>query len=130
MTKDTKQIAEVYVKAVEGKSGKALEVIAEGFIHLLHQERLLDRFHDIVDAINDVWRERYGVGTVQIQTAYPLPNNVREKIESITAGASLKENVNTDLIGGAKIRIDDRVIDGSVAGHLQALKEVFMESIS
>lgn len=119
----SKQLAQALVEASQGKSGDQLEETAKEFVAFLASRQELFRAREIIRQLDGVWKEKYGAANVSIETAYPLDENQRQKLIQILRGADLVEQVNPELIGGAKLRIDDRLLDGSVMGKLMALKK-------
>ena len=123
-----KQYATLAVDVLDGKSGKELEEAAHTFLLWIKERQDDHRLPDVLRAIDDVWKERFGVATVRITTAHPLTRDARKAIEDAARGAALVDSVDPDLIGGACIRMDDRILDGSIRGHLKALKISLMQS--
>ena len=72
-----------------------------------------------------VWAKKFGAATIHVSTAYPLEKDVKTKLEKIAQGAEIQETVDKELIGGAKLRVDEKIIDGSVKGHLDQLAQAF-----
>ncbi|HEY6058755.1 MAG TPA: F0F1 ATP synthase subunit delta [Candidatus Limnocylindrales bacterium] len=69
-----------------------------------------------------------GIASATVTSARPLTEPelaaIRERIESIAGSAvDLKEAVDPSLIGGVTVRIGDRLIDASVRGRLERLRE-------
>jgi F-type H+-transporting ATPase subunit delta len=72
-------------------------------------------------------RER-GVVAATVTSAAPLSSEqltaVGHRVEEITsASVSLTANVDPGLIGGLTVQVGDRLIDGSVKGRLERLRE-------
>lgn len=72
-------------------------------------------------------RER-GILTATLTSAAPLDdaetNGVRARLEQLTgASIELTSNVDASLIGGLTVRVGDRLIDASVRGRLERLRE-------
>ena len=68
-----------------------------------------------------------GLANVEVVSAYPLEDAQRQRISEIMAKRlnrkiELEESTNKDLIGGAIIRNGDRVIDASLRGQLEELR--------
>lgn len=77
-------------------------------------QHLLNRHRGVVEAV--------------VTTAAPLTADetqaVRERIEQMTrAGVDLRTEVDEALIGGLTIRVGDRLLDASVRGRLERLRE-------
>ncbi|MGM9925596.1 MAG: F0F1 ATP synthase subunit delta [Bacillus sp. (in: firmicutes)] len=78
----------------------------------------------LVNLINDV----KSVAEAQVYTTRPLTDAEREAISTVFAAKIGKQSlkidniVDRDLIGGIKLRIGNRIFDGSVSGKLQRLE--------
>lgn len=118
----SKQLAQALVDICENKSGDQLEKTMKEFVVFLASRQELFRTREIIRQLDSVWQEKYGAANVIVETAYPLSNDLCQKLREILRGADLQEKVNPELIGGAKLRIDNRLLDGSVMGKLMALK--------
>lgn len=124
---NAKKFAGVLVDAVEGKTTNEMEEIISEFVAYLSRNRLLAFWREIVRGIEWVWKERYGAANVSVVSAHPLSKKFRDDLEKITPGAEINETIDAELIGGAVIRIDDRIIDGSIAGQLNDLRQVLIK---
>ena len=124
MKRNEKQLARMFVTALEGATRPQVDVAATELVALLASRNEVHRVKSVISAIETVWRETYGAGTVKIQTAHPLTAALRKKLEALAPGAEIRENVRSEIIGGAKLRIDETIIDGSIEGHLAQLNQV------
>jgi len=75
-----------------------------------------------------------GISELYLTTAVKVESKVKKQIADIISEAfktkvEVKENVDTDLIGGFIIRIDDNYIDGSVRTKLRKIGKKLKESI-
>ncbi len=116
-----KQLAITLIDLVETKNID-IQKAADGFIHWLNERHELKRIDEVIRAVDMIWTERHGAATLTIETAHPLSANLRKQLTQLAKGAELREAIDPELIGGARLRIDDRVIDGSIAGTIQSLK--------
>ncbi|MBI4591847.1 F0F1 ATP synthase subunit delta [Candidatus Uhrbacteria bacterium] len=123
MKRNEKQLARAFVTALEGATRLQVDGAATELVALLASRNEVHRVKSVIEAIETVWRETYGAGTVKIETAHPLTAALRKKLEALAPGAQIKENVRTEIIGGAKLRIDETIIDGSIEGHLAHLNQ-------
>ncbi|MBI4714137.1 F0F1 ATP synthase subunit delta [Candidatus Uhrbacteria bacterium] len=117
-----KQLANVLFEAIE--EGKKIDVseITDAFVKLIAQRGELRRIPSVIQSFEQLWKSKYGAATVTIETAHQLSASFKKRIGEIATGAEIREIVNENLIGGAKLKVDDRVIDGSISGALQQLK--------
>jgi F-type H+-transporting ATPase subunit delta len=123
MAYSAKQLAEAFLDLAEDKKGKDLQDAARTYIEWLAKENEKHRIRDIMRQIDKLWKERHGVSNVEVASAQPLTDRMRDKLRNTVDGASINEIVDKNLIGGARLRIDDHVLDGSVKGRLDALKK-------
>lgn len=86
----------------------------------------------LADQIRDAFRARLnierGVAEAVVTTAVPLSDDARAAVEAAVRGytnaatVELTETVDTAILGGAVVRIGDRIIDGSVRTRLNSLR--------
>ncbi len=122
-----KQFAKAFVTVVDELEGKDLNDASTAFIFHAFSRGELKRFRNILREIENIWKQKSGVATIIIETAHPLEASVRQALEKSAAGAEIREVVDPSLIGGIRLRIDDRIIDGSLSGSLKQLKKTLSE---
>ncbi len=125
MKSSEKQLAWTLVDTLKEASKEDIEQTAKSVIHLLASRNELNRLKGLVEAIEQVWIQKYGAATITVGTPYPLSAALRKKLETIAQGVELKEQVRPELIGGTRLRVDETIIDGSIQGHLSQLAHVF-----
>ncbi len=86
----------------------------------------------LADQIRDAFRQRLnserGIAAAIVTTAVPLSNEARASVEAAVrsytnaATVELSEQVDAAILGGAIVRIGDRIIDGSVRTRLNSLR--------
>jgi len=126
MKRPALKLAEAYVSITQSLNGKALEAAAAGYLKWLREHGEWHRLPEIIRAIDAVWKKKYGAATITVDTPHPLSREMRAALEEAAHGADLVERVRPELIGGARIRIDDRILDGSIAGHLSRLSKILL----
>ncbi len=103
------------------------------FIKLLLEHRLLELLPEIVIIFSQLRQEAFGILKALVETARPLSDISKQKLHSALTGATrrqviIDEQVKPDLIGGVRIHIGDKIIDGSIAGKLQQIKEAITQN--
>jgi F-type H+-transporting ATPase subunit delta len=89
-------------------------------------EEVLARYEELV-------KEHLGRVEVEVTTAVELSekelDSLKERLGRILEGREviLQTRVNPDLLGGAVFRFGGRMVDGSVRGQLQILREEMLE---
>lgn len=122
----SKALAETVVKFTTETSGKKLEQAVEVFIDFLKSHRLIRQLPEIIRLIDCAWKKRFGVSAIAIETAHPLSEHLRAQLIQLSRGAAIVESVNPELIGGSRIRLDDRLLDGTILGRMEQLRKHLM----
>jgi|SRR3989338_6981073 len=122
------QLAEMVVELLESKDGKSVEDGSRAFLEWLDERHEMHRLPDIFRAIDEVWKKRFGAANIWVASAHTLTREARKAVENAASGATVRDTVEPNLIGGARIRIDDRIIDGSLRGALTQLQETLLEN--
>lgn len=120
------------VPVAERQAGaaRALEVgpLALNLARLLIAKGRTMEAREVADAFNRLADEHEGLAQAEITTAVPLQDDQVAAMEQrlgealgkqITATAS----VDSDIIGGVVVRIEDQLIDGSVRTRLRRLRQ-------
>lgn len=82
----------------------------------------------ILDRYDALVRDASGIVVAEVTTAVPVDEQEQDRIAAelgrITGKTvRVQTNVNADIIGGLVARIGDKLIDGSVAGTLERLRQ-------
>ena len=101
-------------------------------LHLLAERDRLVLLGDIVDAYRGRLLRHLGVVEAQVTTATPITDEGTAAIERALQAASgaqvtMTTDVDPDLLGGVVARVGTTVYDGSVAHHLQRIRQNLLE---
>ena len=96
------------------------------FLQVLLKNQRLTELAEINRKFGDVLDERSGVVAAEVVTARPVPDNVKQTIQSklkALTGKDVRLKFETDdvIIGGLVTRIGSTVYDGSVKTQLELL---------
>jgi len=113
---------------VKNVFGPRLEPLFLEFLLLLVGKHRIGYLHDIIEAFRDKVAYARGQIKAQVITAVPLTDDQRRKLTAkLNAKAdmtvTLKEKVDSAIIGGMIVIMGDQIIDGSVRHNLLILKE-------
>ena len=107
--------------------GKVLPLM-QSFLGVLNQKSKTSLLGQIVPAYGDLYDQKHGKIEVDVTVAQKLSpeevENVRQRV-----GAALKKDavihtyVDESIIGGMVLRVQDQLIDASVRGQLQSMKD-------
>jgi F-type H+-transporting ATPase subunit delta len=117
------QVAGIFIAILAGK----LSAEGENFVRVLaHNKRLelLALIHAQFEALKN---EREGVVEAEVQSAFELTKaqvaDLVQRLEKKTGRKVRTEvRINQDLIGGVRVILGDKVIDGSARAQLAALE--------
>jgi F-type H+-transporting ATPase subunit delta len=106
----------------------AVSKTTSNFLRILARNYRLAMFKEIRVAFRRVANERLGIVEVHVSSASELSADERSALASRfreVTGQPVELEFETDaaLIGGVRARIRSRVFDGSVRGHLDAMRE-------
>lgn len=101
----------------------------EGFVTLLIRNRRLSALRQCALAYIKLYREARRIFSVAITSAAPLQPEELRRIKTLVerqlpegATAEYTEAVDSDLIGGFTVSIDNEMLDASVANELKQLR--------
>ncbi len=103
------------------------------FLILITQNKREAHIPGICRNFIELYRKDQGIKTATITSAMPLQKDIitqiQQKLESeLNAKIELSERVNSDLIGGFVLRVDDRQVDASVSTQLRKVKEKLLQT--
>lgn len=98
----------------------------EAFLGVLARRGRLDVLRPAAERFGELLNDRKGRTEVELTTAVPLGKSKQSEIarsiaESLGAEIVLDVSVDENVIGGAKMRIGDKVYDATIGGALKGL---------
>jgi len=117
----------VRVKAADDALGKQVSEKALNLVRLLIRRGRIDLLPQVARRYQELYERQKGIVRATITSAAPLDDAelraIQAKLSEMTGG-TLRTDVNVDpsLLGGVIVRIGDRMIDGSVRGRLERLR--------
>ena len=117
------QVAGLFISVLSGK----LTGDAENFVRVLAENGRLKLLPEIRPQFEALKNEREGVVEAEVQSAFELSDaqlaDLVQRLEKKT-GRKVRARVSVDreLIGGIKVVLGDKVIDGSARAQLSALE--------
>lgn len=109
---------------------KRVDTSTMNFLSLLSDKKRESLLGGIADSFIRQYRDSLGITEVRVTTTEKLSKaqekNLSDELNRITGKQiELTAEIDSDLIGGMKVQIDDTVIDGSVKHKLFRLKEKY-----
>ncbi len=129
MNLSTKQYAQALYELTKDKPEKEVSVVVRKFVKNLKRNGLLNKVEDIVKKFTEVFNEENNIIEAKVVASRKLDDKALDNIERFLLkryGAEkieMKTKVDENLKGGIKIVVGEEVIDNSVSGRLQKLKQ-------
>ncbi len=124
----------------EREKRRAIDALTEGmelstrnFLKVLVDNGREGIFEDVVRRYEDLVKEHMGRIEVEVTTAVELSegamNSLRERLGKVLEGREvvLETRVDPHLLGGAVFRFGGQMMDGSIRGRLESLREGMLE---
>ena len=124
----------------ERQKRRALDGLTEGmktsttnFLKVLVDNGREEILEEVLARYENLVKEHLGKIEVEVTTAVELSEEQRERLKErlrdVLEGREiiLEANVNPDLVGGAVFRYGGRMMDGSIRGRLESLREGMLE---
>ena len=97
------------------------------FISLLAENNRLSVVSEIIGLYDSYFQEEKNLKTAKIDTAFELSNEQLDSIKVVlekrfNKKIEIEQNLDSSLLAGAVVRIDDLVIDGSLREQLRKLE--------
>lgn len=105
--------------------------LVRNFLHILVQRDRLAEVPGIVEALRELINVQRGVITADVTTAIPLDAELERVVAQRLAAhlgrdpnkVSIRTRVDPAIIGGVVARVGDQVIDDSVRGRIERLRQ-------
>ncbi len=125
MAKNTpKQYAVALHQITNGLSGKFLDEAIKEFVLLLAHDHKLKQSDAIINEFIHYSKKEEGITEIEITTTGNLDEKTIKKIKS-SFGDKVEATIKVDpnILGGIKIKTEDRILDASLKTQLLKLKE-------
>jgi F-type H+-transporting ATPase subunit delta len=124
----------------EREKRRAIDALTEGmstattnFLKVLCDNGREEILHEVMLRYEELVEEHLGRVEVEVTTAVELSDEekerLRERLARVLHGKEvvLETRVDPDLLGGAVFRFGGQMMDGSVRGRLESLRETMLE---
>ncbi len=90
---------------------------------LLAQEGALTIPEHFLTAVAHEYRTIFGAEQVTLTSAHRLPKEIKDLLDAHFPHTEVKTVIDPRLMGGALLRHDDYILDGSLLGSLERMKQ-------
>lgn len=108
--------------------GDHISSLTRNFFYIIFDKNREYLIPEAAAAFNDLWQAQQGIMPAQLITAKPIDPDIEAQLVDALKKAFAKQvvfehNIDSSLLGGAIITIDDLTIDGSLKGRLQRMRK-------
>ncbi len=116
------------VQILSAAAAEDWPALVAGFLDLIVRDRQTGVLQHVADLYEQLYDELRGVQRALVETPIPLSDSQKQRLhtvlEEIVGGqVSLEEQINPQVLGGLRISLGHRVIDVSLQGRLEALRQ-------
>ncbi len=132
MKLSTRQYAQALYELTKDKPENEVFVVIEKFVKTLKRNGLLNKVEDIVKKFVEIFNKENDIIEAKIFTSRKLDDNEVNDIKKFLLKKYNAEKIETrmkvdkNLKGGIKIVVGEEIIDNSVLGRLQKLKQAIV----
>ena len=104
------------------------------FMKILTQRDYIRHFSDCCKAFSRLYDEAHGILPVQAVTAVPMTEaqqqRLTQKLSDVTGKTiRLQNRVDPACLGGVRLIYDGKLVEGTVAGRLSAIRDTLMHTV-
>ncbi len=131
----SQQYAQALFWALQDKTARESEGIADNLFALMKKNRDFSLARKVIDIFKDYARRRRGIFSGELVSVRPLGEDNKfalvEKLigfmletrDVVVNKLLLEERQDGDLIGGCRVRVDNILIDMSISGALKKIRK-------
>jgi F-type H+-transporting ATPase subunit delta len=120
------QYAQALYESFQDVTPRDHDKIITNFINILKDNGDLEHYEAIVSEYERVDREERGIKQVEVTVARDMEINsslIKQLNQLVGKDIELRKKVDASLIGGIVIKVEDNLLDASVKGQLNKLKD-------
>ena len=107
--------------------GGRIEPLLLNFVYLLLDKNRIENFRDIGEEFAHLVEQERGVMRARVTTAVALPADLEEQLQAKLSALTgrtmiLDKRIDPAVIGGVKVVMEDKILDGTVRTNLDALR--------
>ncbi|MBP9732022.1 MAG: ATP synthase F1 subunit delta [Candidatus Magasanikbacteria bacterium] len=120
----TKQYGKILFESTKGLKGDELESVIKKFLTFLQSKQMISKADQIMSEYEKCVKEAEGIKMIEIVSARELsPEAVKEISKHFGEKVEATVIIDPKLLGGIMIRTENEILDGSIKGQLEKLKQ-------
>ena len=119
-----KQLAQALYEITAGVKGEKLSKAVEEFAKLLMRSHKMTRADNIIAEFERYSKKQSGILEIEVQSARKLDEKILNHLKKVFGDeVEASESVDESLLGGIRVRTEDKILDGSLKTQLNQLKQ-------
>ncbi|MEK7097719.1 MAG: ATP synthase F1 subunit delta [Patescibacteria group bacterium] len=125
----SKHYATTLFRIIDGKKAADVDAVLKSFVETLAENSQIGKAKGIIDEFARIWNREKGMVEAEVISANVLDEETAEELKKYIADASGKKKVEINnkidkkILGGAVIKYEDKIIDGSLKTRISELRE-------
>jgi len=125
----TKQLAQTLYDLTDGKSKSEIEKSVADFARYIYKNRKLKLTDKIIEQFAAIYNQRKGIVEAEVATREKMDEALEKKVKHFlkekyrAEEVVLKNIIDESVKGGMIVKVGDEVMDGSIKGQLDRLKQ-------
>ncbi len=124
------QYANALYELTEGEEKARIDAVAKKFTQLLIKNRQNKLVGKIIEKFNEIYNRKNGIIEAEVTTREKVSTEVYTQVRTyVSTKYKAKEvvlinKIDENIKGGIVIKVGDEILDGSVIGRLNSLKNI------
>lgn len=134
-TLSNNDIAKAIYSISKGKTDTELHAINKKIVKFLSRRRLMSKSKDILERLNKIINHEEERIEVKVSSSTPLKEETKKELASYlkkryeAKKVVLEETIDSKLLGGMRIEVNDEIIDLTVKNKVKKLQEYLTRKI-
>jgi F-type H+-transporting ATPase subunit delta len=125
---DLKNLAHVLLETTDGVEENESNRSLKDFAQYLVKKNLITKFDEIISQYCEIYNKKHNILETTVTKTIPLTEKAKLELSEALKNkykaneVTIKEKIDSKLIGGMKIKIGDTVVDNSLSNSLYQLE--------
>ncbi|OGI17846.1 MAG: ATP synthase F1 subunit delta [Candidatus Moranbacteria bacterium RIFCSPHIGHO2_02_FULL_40_12b] len=127
------QYAETLYELTAEKSKHEIDGVIANFLKILVKSRKMKLAPEVIEKFSEIYNKKNGIAEAEVISREALSNELRNKVSSYVSNkyqakeVVISNKVDESIKGGIIVKVEDEVMDGSVAKQLTELKNALIK---
>lgn len=119
-----RQLAQALYEVTRGAKGEQLHKAIAEFAKLLVRAHKISRADNIIAEFEKYSKKQAGIMEISVQSARKIDEKTLNQLKKVFGDeVEASESVDEGLLGGVRVRTEDKILDGSLKTQLNQLKQ-------